>query len=145
MDRSIKISVDLMGGDNSPKKTIEGINLFLSRSKVNDCFFYLYGDKNKVQNLIDEKKLLKNKYQLIDTKILVSNELSAMSALKKGKGSSMWESIHSQISLDSDVTLSAGNTGVFLVMSKMILKTMEGINKPALAALWPSEKGMNLV
>ena len=145
MDRSIKISVDLMGGDNSPKKTIDGINLFLSRSKVNDCFFYLYGDKNKVQNLIDEKKLLKNKYQLIDTKILVSNELSAMSALKKGKGSSMWESIHSQISLDSDVTLSAGNTGVFLVMSKMILKTMEGINKPALAALWPSEKGMNLV
>ena len=68
-----------------------------------------------------------------------------MSALKKGKGSSMWESIQSQISLNSDVTLSAGNTGVFLVMSKMILKMLEGIDKPALAGLWPSENGMNLV
>ena len=47
----------------------------------------------------------------------------------------MWESINSQISLDSDITLSAGNTGVLLIMSKMILKTMDGIDKPALAGL----------
>ena len=57
----------------------------------------------------------------------------------------MWESIHSQISLNADVTLSAGNTGVLLVMSKMILKTMNGIDKPALAGLWPNDKDMNIV
>ena len=71
--------------------------------------------------------------------------MSPLSALKKGKGSSMWESIHSQISLNADVTLSAGNTGVLLVMSKLILKTMDGIDKPALAGLWPNEKDMNIV
>ena len=50
-----------------------------------------------------------------------------------------------KILLDSDVSLSAGNTGVLLVMSKMILKTLEDVDKPALAGLWPNEKGMNVV
>ena len=142
----VKISIDLMGGDNSPDKTIEGINLFLKRYKnKNDYFFYLFGDVDKVENKIKKIKNLKLNYKLIDTKIIVSNELSALSAIKKGKGSSMWESIRSQINLDSNVTLSAGNTGVLLVMSKMILKMLEGIDKPALAGLWPSDEGMNLV
>ena len=146
VQNKVKISIDLMGGDNSPDKTIEGINLFLKRYKnKNDYFFYLFGDTDKVENKIKKIKNLKLNYKLIDTKIIVSNELSALSAIKKGKGSSMWESIRSQINLDSNVTLSAGNTGVLLVMSKMILKMLEGIDKPALAGLWPSDEGMNLV
>ena len=145
-DKKIKISIDLMGGDNSPDKTLEGIDLFLKRYKnENDYFFYLFGNSELVISKIKKLKNLKSNYKLIDTKISVSNDLSPLSALKKGKGSSMWESIQSQISLNSDVTLSAGNTGVFLVMSKMILKTLEGIDRPALAGLWPASKGMNLV
>ncbi len=145
-DKKIKISIDLMGGDNSPDKTLEGIDLFLKRYKnENDYFFYLFGNSELVISKIKKLKNLKSNYKLIDTKISVSNDLSPLSALKKGKGSSMWESIQSQISLNSDVTLSAGNTGVFLVMSKMILKTLEGIDRPALAGLWPATKGMNLV
>ncbi len=146
MEDNIKISIDLMGGDNAPEKTLNGIDLFLKRNKkINDCFFYLFGDESQVQNKLNKIESLKDKYQLINTKVVVSNELSALSALKKGKGSSMWESINSQNTLNSDVTLSAGNTGVLLVMSKMILKTMEGIDKPALAGLWPSDEGMNVV
>ena len=145
-DKKIKISIDLMGGDNSPNKTLEGIDLFLKRYKnENDYFFYLFGNSELVISKIKKLKNFKSNYKLIDTKISVSNELTPLSALKKGKGSSMWESIQSQISLNSDVTLSAGNTGVFLVMSKMILKTLEGIDRPALAGLWPATKGMNLV
>tara|TARA_Y100000590_G_scaffold397953_1_gene479872 strand:- start:2192 stop:3247 length:1056 start_codon:yes stop_codon:yes gene_type:complete len=146
LNNKLKISIDLMGGDSSPDKTLEGIDLFVKRyNSKDDYFFYLFGDSDSVIPKIKKLKYLKSNYKLIDTKIIVSNELSAMSALKKGKGSSMWESIHSQISLNSNVTLSAGNTGVFLVMSKMILKMLEGIDRPALAGLWPSEKGMNLV
>ncbi len=145
-ENKFKISIDLMGGDNSPDKTVQGIDLFVKRNKhLNDYFFYLYGDKSIISSKIKDLKYLKSNYQIIDTKIVVSNELSTMAALKKGKGSSMWESIQSQINLNSDVTLSAGNTGVFLVMSKMILKMLEGIDKPALAGLWPSDEGMNLV
>ena len=146
MTEKVKISIDLMGGDNSPDKTLEGIDLFIQRNlNLNDYFFYLYGDKDLVLKKLKNLKFLKSNYELIDTKIIVSNELSPIAALKKGKGSSMWESIQSQISLNTDVSLSAGNTGVFLVMSKMILKMLEGIDKPALAGLWPSDKGMSLV
>ena len=94
MEDKIKISIDLMGGDNSPEKTLEGIDLFLKRNKnINDCFFYLFGDENKVRSKLNKLKNLKNNYEFINTKVIVSNELSALSALKKGKGSSMWESI----------------------------------------------------
>ena len=57
----------------------------------------------------------------------------------------MWKCINSQLDSDSDISLSAGNTGVLLVISRMILKTMSEVNKPALAGLWPNQKGMNVV
>ena len=146
MEKSIKIAIDLMGGENSPDKNLEGVNLFLKRNiNTKDCFFYFYGDENKIIEKIDKFKLLKNNYKIFDTKIVVSDDLSALSTIKKGKNSSMWNSIQSQIDSDANVTLSAGNTGVLLVMSKMILKTMEDVDKPALAGLWPNKKNMNVV
>ena len=146
MKEKVKISIDLMGGENSPNKTLEGINLFLKRNKKpDDCFFYLFGDKEIVDKKIKKITFLQNNYELVDTKIIVSDHLSALSAVKKGKGSSMWNSIESQNSLNADISLSAGNTGVLLVMSKMILKTLEGVDKPALAGLWPNKTNMNVV
>ena len=145
-DNKIKISIDLMGGEKSPQKTLQGIDLFIKRNKNNnDYFFYLFGDKALVDQELKNLKYLKNNYEFLDTKILVSDDLPPLSAIKKGKDSSMWKSIESQISLGSHVSLSAGNTGVLLVMSKMILKTLEGVDKPALAGLWPNKKNMNVV
>ena len=146
MTNKVKISIDLMGGENSPKKSLQGIDLFIKRNRnYDDYFFYLFGDKNIVDSELKKLKYLKNNYELIDTKIVVSDELPALSAIKKGKDSSMWKTIESQINLDSNVSLSAGNTGVLLVMSKMILKTLDGVDKPALAGLWPNKKNMNVV
>ena len=144
MDKKVKIAIDLMGGENSPDKNIDGIELFVKRNKnLNDYFFYLFGNEDLINEKI-KKKSLKN-FKIFDTKIIVSDDLPALSALKKGKDSSMWKSIESQNTLDVDVSLSAGNTGVLLVMSKMILKTLEDVDKPALAGLWPNKKGMNVV
>ena len=142
----VKISIDVMGGDNSPDKTLEGLNLFIKRNQnISDYIFYLFGDEIIINQKLGNYKYLKNNYKIFDTKIVVSNELSAISSIKKGKNSSMWKSIQSQIDLSADVTLSAGNTGVLLVMSKMILKTLENVDKPALAGLWPNENNMNIV
>ena len=57
----------------------------------------------------------------------------------------MWNCIQHQLEGKSDISLSAGNTGVLLVISRMILKTISGVNKPALAGLWPNQKGLNVV
>ncbi len=146
MTEKVIIAVDLMGGENSPDKNLEGINLFVKKNQnKNDYFFYLFGDETKINNKLNTYKFIKNNYKIFDTKIVVSDELSAISSIKKGKNSSMWKCITAQTELDADISLSAGNTGVLLVMSKMILKTLENVDKPALAGLWPNEKNMNVV
>ena len=83
MNRKAKISIDLMGGENSPTKCLQGIDFFLNRNKnPDDCFFYLFGDKNLIGEKIKKYKFLKNNYELIDTKIVVSDDLPALSAIK---------------------------------------------------------------
>ncbi len=135
-----------MGGENSPEKTLEGINLFIKRNQqAKDFIFYLFGDETIINQKLNNFKYIKNNYKIFDTKIVVTDDLSAISSIKKGKNSSMWKAIQSQIDLNAHVTLSAGNTGVLLVMSKMILKMLENVDKPALAGLWPNDKNMNIV
>ena len=146
MLEKVIISVDVMGGENSPDKTLEGINLFIKRNQqIKDYIFYLFGDETIINQKLSNYKYINNNYKIFDTKIVVTDELSAISSIKKGKDSSMWKAIQSQINLNAHVTLSAGNTGVLLVMSKMILKMLENVDKPALAGLWPNEKNMNIV
>ena len=75
-NKQLKISIDLMGGDNSPDKTLEGIDLFVKRYKNrDDYFFYLFGDSDSITSKIKKLKYLKSNYKLIDTKIVVSNEI----------------------------------------------------------------------
>ena len=110
----------MMGGENSPDKTIDGIEIFIKRNKnLNDYFFYLFGDESLIKEK-NKKKSIKN-YEIINTKIVVSDDLPALS-YQKAKDLVCGSAIESQNLLNSDVSLSAGNTGVLLVMSKMILK-----------------------
>ena len=76
---------------------------------------------------------------------MVSDEETPLTAIKNSKNTSMWNCINSQVQGNADISLSAGNTGVLLVISRMILKMIEEVNKPALAGLWPNSKGMNVV
>ena len=76
---------------------------------------------------------------------VISDDETPLTAIKNSKDTSMWNCIKSQIDGDSDISLSAGNTGVLLVISRMILKMIDQVNKPALAGLWPNKKGMNVV
>ena len=76
---------------------------------------------------------------------IVSDEETPLTAIKNSKNTSMWNSVQSQLNGEADISLSAGNTGVLLVISRMILKMMKEVNKPALAGLWPSDKGMSVV
>ena len=84
-------------------------------------------------------------FKIFHTSSVVSDEETPLSAVKTSKNSSMWNSVFSQTKSESDISLSAGNTGVLLVISRMILKTISGVSKPALAGLWPNNIGMNIV
>ena len=142
MSSIIKIAVDAMGGDNSPKKIVDGI---LHHHKSNkDVFYKLFGQQDKIENLI-KGKIDKANYDIINTNDKVSSEDSPLEGAKKGKKTSMWLAIESVKNKDCDIVISAGNTGALLVISKLNLKMIENIDKPALSALWPNKRGMSVV
>ena len=146
MSKKITIAIDAMGGDNSPGKTIEGIKIFLDKNKNKDDFVLnIFGIEQILKEKLKKLKINSSKINLINSKTVVSDEESPMTAVKNSKNTSMWNCIHHQIDGKSDISLSAGNTGVLLVISRMILKMMNGISKPALAGLWPNQHGMNVV
>ena len=143
MDNTVKIAVDAMGGENSPSKIIDGIEISLKTNKNN--FFFLYGREDELKKEILKKKLIHNHYKIINSPDVVSDSESPLTAAKKGKESSMWQSIESQKNKYTDISLSAGNTGALLVMSRLLLSSIDGIHKPALAGLWPNQNNMSIV
>ena len=142
MPSIIKIAVDAMGGDDSPDKVINGIINHHSYNK--DVFYKIFGDEKQIINCI-KNKVNRDNFQIINTLNKVSSEDSPLEAAKKGKDTSMWLAIESVKNKDCDVVISAGNTGALLVISKLNLKMIKNIDKPALSALWPNKKGMSVV
>ncbi len=146
MTQKITIAIDAMGGDDAPKKNIEGLNIFLNKNKSKkDFFFYLYGNEVLINKELSNQNISKDFIKVIHTEGVVSDEETPLAAIKNSKNTSMWNCVKSQIDGSADISLSAGNTGVLLVISRMILKTMKDVSKPALAGLWPSKKGMSVV
>ena len=142
MQDFIKIAVDAMGGDNSPKKVIDGI---IHNHQINDKVFYkIFGNKKEIEKLI-EKKIDTNNFEIIHTENFVQSTDSPLEAAKRGKDTSMWLAIESVKKKDTDIIISAGNTGALLVIAKLNLKMIENIDKPALSALWPNKSGMSVV
>ena len=142
MLEKINIAVDAMGGDGSPKKVIDGISLHQKSSK--NIFYQLFGDKNLIEPLLP-KNLNKENCVINHTSEKVIGNDTPLGAAKRGKNTSMWLAIENVKSRKSDIIISAGNTGALLVLAKLNLKMIENIDKPALSALWPNKKGMNVV
>ena len=142
MSKLIKIAVDAMGGDNSPKKVLDGI--VHNHNLHKDNYYKIFGNKNEILKYI-EKKIDEKYYDIIHTENFVKSTDSPLEAAKRGKDSSMWLSIESVKKKESDIVISAGNTGALLVIAKLNLKMIENIDKPALSALWPNKKGMSVV
>ena len=143
MTNKVKIAIDAMGGDKSPKKIIEGISISLKSNKDNS--FYLYGNQNQIEKEISNFNEVRKFCKIINTVDVVSDKESPLAAAKKGKETSMWKAIESQKNNMTDISLSAGNTGALLVISRLILNTIDGINKPALAGFWPNKDSINIV
>ena len=142
MSDFVKIAVDAMGGDGSPKKVIDGI-IFNNKSN-NNIFYKIFGNKTEIFDLINGK-INKKFYEIVHTDKVVKSTDSPLEGAKRGKETSMWLAIESVKNKETDIVISAGNTGALLVISKLNLKMINNIDKPALSALWPNKKGMSVV
>ena len=143
MNKPIIIAVDAMGGDNSPDKVIDGVSIHCKSSK--HVHYKIFGDTNLISPLIEKYKIPKDIIHLTHTKNTVEGGDTALSAAKRGKDTSLWLAINSLKENTADAIISAGNTGALFLISKLNLNMIDNIDKPALSALWPSKKGMNVV
>ena len=94
MINKVNIAIDAMGGENSPKKIIEGINISLQSNQEN--FFFLYGQQDLLEKEIAKNKLVQENCKIINTRDIIIDDESPLTAAKRGKESSMWRAIESQ-------------------------------------------------
>ena len=144
MSNTIRIALDAMGGDHGPSVVVPGAELALEKHP--DSTFVLFGDQAKIEPLLAAHPRLKASAKLVHTDVAVRMDDKPSQALRNGRWkSSMWLAIDAVKKGDADVAISAGNTGALMAMAKFHLRTMPGIERPAIAAVWPTVKGECIV
>lgn len=149
---TVKIALDAMGGDNGASAVIGGIARYLlSLSSLSDddssVFFNIYGDRDTIEGEIGKYSVItEDLYAIHHTLSVISSDMKPSYALRSGRGSSMFESIMSVANGDSDAVVSSGNTGAYMALSKVIMKTIDYIDRPALVSMLPNiDGGKNVV
>src|SRR5208282_3759118 len=139
-----RIALDAMGGDHGPAVVVAGADLALARHPESEFLFF--GNTSLVAPLVAARPALKSASRLVHSEIAVRMEDKPSQALRYGRRkSSMWLAIDAVKKRQADVVVSAGNTGALMAMSKFELKTLPGIERPAIAALWPTLRGESIV
>ena len=137
-DKNLVISIDAMGGDNSPKVVIEG--LFLAHKRNPNIRFFVYGDKPKVEAEMAKYPDLKEACEIFHTDDFVHND-DKPSHVIRNRSTSMYQAIEAVKLGKAQAVVSAGNTGALMAISKMVLKTIQKIHRPAIITVMPHENG----
>ncbi|PKQ09715.1 MAG: phosphate acyltransferase [Alphaproteobacteria bacterium HGW-Alphaproteobacteria-12] len=144
MTRGLTIALDGMGGDHGPSTVIGGAEIASIRHP--DVRFLIYGDEALIRPLLEKKPRVSQVSEVVHTDVSISMHDKPSQALRRGrKTSSMWLAIDAVKEGRAQAAVSAGNTGALMAMSKIILKTMPNVERPALAGLWPTNRGESVV
>ena len=144
MASDIRIALDAMGGDHGPAVVVPGAAVALERRP--DIQFLMYGDERAIGLVLAHHARLKARSRIIHTDVAVKMSDKPSQALRTGRRvSSMWQTIEAVKSGAADCAVSAGNTGALMAMAKFCLHTMAPIDRPAIAAIWPTLRGESIV
>lgn len=135
----LPIALDAMGGDNAPACVLRGAEMALIRHP--GIRFLLYGNRYILEPLLAAIPLVQSHSQIVHTEGVIAGDDKPSIAVRRGRDSSMWLSVESVKEGKSCAVVSAGNTGALMAMSKLILRTLPGISRPAIAALFPTMRG----
>src|SRR5271170_3755565 len=136
MPQKVRIALDAMGGDVGASVVVPGAAISLTRHP--DTEFLLFGDRAQIEKQLAAHPELRAASRVIHTDVAVSMHDKPSQALRRGrKTSSMWLAIDAVKKKEADVAVSAGNTGALAAMARFELKTLAGIERPAIAAIWP--------
>jgi glycerol-3-phosphate acyltransferase PlsX len=137
------LALDVMGGDHGPEVVIPGAAISLVRHPAQT--FLLFGDEARIAPVLTNHPALAAKSRIVHTPLVVAMDDKPSQAMRRGKGSSMWLALEAVKNGEAHVAVSAGNTGALMALSKLILRPMAGIERPAIAALWPTVKSECIV
>ena len=144
MAAPLTIALDAMGGDKGPETVLPGAALSVERHP--DIRYLAFGDEKKMLPILEDYPRLRKRLEIRHTDIAIAMDAAPSQALRSGRrDSSMWNAISSVKSGEADVVVSAGNTGALMAMSKICLRTMRDIERPAIAAVWPTLNGSCIV
>ena len=139
----MKIALDAMGGDQAPKSVIRGANEAMTRNP--ELSFIFFGKSEEVEPLLTKFPKLEAKSEFVHTDIAISGHDKPSQALRQGKNSSMQLAIDAVKDGRADAVVSGGNTGALMAMSKISLRTIPGIDRPAICSLFPTQRGQSVV
>jgi glycerol-3-phosphate acyltransferase PlsX len=139
MAKALTIALDAMGGDAAPKMVVRGASIALERFP--DVRFLMVGREQQVAPLLNGRKALRDATTLKHTDDVVSSDAKPSVALRSGRQSSMRLAIDAVQAGEAGCVVSAGNTGALMAMAKFVLKTLPGINRPAIASFFPTLRG----
>jgi glycerol-3-phosphate acyltransferase PlsX len=143
--RRIVISVDAMGGDRGPAAVVAGLSL--SAAAHPDVDFILHGNDAELTRLVEREAPLKGRVTVRHAERVVSMQDKPSHVMRHGDGTSMWSCIDSIKQGEASVAVSCGNTGALMAIAMLRLRRLPGINRPAIASLWPSRNpgGFNVM
>lgn len=139
----ITLAIDAMGGDKSPGVIIEGIAI--AQRRYPELFCLLYGDENEINPLLKQHPLDLSSIKVVHTDEYIPSEMKPSAAVRGPKGASMRLAIEAVANGEAQAVVSAGNTGAYMALSKLILRPLKGIDRPAIAAPLPTLKGQSLM
>jgi glycerol-3-phosphate acyltransferase PlsX len=144
MPQKVRIALDAMGGDVGASVVIPGAAISLTRHP--DTEFVLFGDQVVIDPQLAQHPALKAASRVVHTEVAVSMHDKPSQALRRGrKTSSMWLAVEAVKKGEADVAVSAGNTGALMAMARFCLRTLPGVDSPAIAAVWPTMRGDSVV
>ncbi len=137
MAASVTIALDAMGGDHGPSVVVPGAAIALVRHP--DTRFLIVGNTVSIERELEQHPALAEKSEILHTDVAVAMDAKPSQALRKGRWhSSMWLGLEAVRDGRADATVSAGNTGALMAMAKFCLKTIAGVDRPAIAVIWPT-------
>lgn len=135
---SLTIALDAMGGDAAPAIVVEGAALALQRQP--ELAFILFGDAQRLEPLLAGQPQMRQSVTVRHTPDAVAGDAKPSTALRQGRNSSMRLAINAVKEAEAAAAVSAGNTGALMAMAKVVLKTLPGIDRPAMASVMPSQR-----
>jgi glycerol-3-phosphate acyltransferase PlsX len=144
MNPAQTISIDAMGGDDAPGIVIDGVASFLESRPAMRAL--LHGDEVKLAPLVAARPVLQSRTTIVHAVTdKITSDMKPSQALRRGKGTSMWNAVEAIREGRAGASVSAGNTGALMAISMLILRKMDGVHRPAMTAVWPTLRGRTVV